>query len=83
MENIENLNAEMAHELSSKLITDKAKYQLNEVLKTIAKTVEDGKFECYYNQPLMTNVVKEIEYRKFRITDMSSQKDGISFHIKW
>lgn len=83
MDNLENLNAEKAHDLAGKVISDKSKQQLNDVLKEISISVKNGNFECHYYKTLLNNVVKELENRKFRVRDLSSQKDGTYYNIKW
>jgi hypothetical protein len=57
--------------------------QLNDVIKCIQESADDGKIYMTYGKSLLPNVVSELERRGFKIDFTSDQRDGDFYTIKW
>lgn len=80
---IDNFDAKKARILSENVVSDTSKKQLNEIIQVIGSACGEGKTECYYYKSILKNVELELQRRSFKVTNNSSQRDGISYSIKW
>jgi hypothetical protein len=88
-QDLENLTAEKAKELTSKAITTTCyESQLTNVLTIILKNVNDGKYECWIKENLFPDVIKELKNRNFEIEETMVSDDFFTgrnsyYHIMW
>lgn len=80
---LNKFTAKDAKERSGGIFSEISKIQLDEILISILKETDSGKFSVYYYKSLLLNVKKELERRGFLVQDNSTQMDGACYFITW